>query len=294
MATTPDTPDGVLAVDKPEGPTSHDVVARARRALHERRIGHTGTLDPFASGLLLLCIGRATRIAEYLTRQPKSYRATLRLGAATATDDRTGDVIASSDAWRTLSHAGIAAALQAEVGQRPQTPPAYSAKKIEGRRAYQLARAGAAVAVASADVEIASIDLIDVALPDVTFDVRCSSGTYIRAIARDVGERLGVYGHLGALRRTAIGEHRVADALPLDALDDEARVRAALITPADAVRGMPRIEVDSDGAAAIAHGRALDVANAPDADPVAVVHAHALIAIASVRAGRVHPRKVFL
>ena len=294
MTTKPDAPEGVLPVDKPEGPTSHDVVARARRALGERRIGHTGTLDPFASGLLLLCIGRATRIAEYLTGMPKSYRAMLRLGTATATDDRTGDVVASSESWRTLGDEDVRAALQAEVGARAQLPPAYSAKKIDGRRAYQLAREGAAVAVASADIEIEHIDVIDIALPDVTFDVRCSSGTYSRAIARDVGERLGTHAHLSALRRTAIGPHSVAGALQLDALDDEPRWRSALIAPADAIRDMPRIEVDADGHTAVAHGRALDAAGTLDADPVAVLHAGSLIAIGAVRNGTLQPRKVFL
>ena len=294
MTTKPDAPEGVLPVDKPEGPTSHDVVARARRALGERRIGHTGTLDPFASGLLLLCIGRATRIAEYLTGMSKSYRATLRLGTATATDDRTGDVVATSESWRTLSDEDVRAAFHAEVGARAQLPPAYSAKKIDGRRAYQLAREGAAVAVASADIEIEHIDVIDIALPDVTFDVRCSSGTYIRAIARDVGERLGTHAHLSALRRTAIGPHRLVDALPLDELDDEPRWRSALIAPADAIRDMPRIEVDVDGYAAVTHGRALDASGTLDAEPVAVLYAGSLIAIGAVRNGTLQPRKVFL
>lgn len=294
MTTKPDVPEGVLPVDKPEGPTSHDVVARARRALGERRIGHTGTLDPFASGLLLLCIGRATRIAEYLTGMSKSYRATLRLGSATATDDRTGDVVATSEAWQTLTHDDIAAALHAEVGARAQLPPAYSAKKIDGRRAYQLAREGASVAIASADVEIEQIDVVDIALPDVTFDVRCSSGTYIRAIARDVGERLGTHAHLSALRRTAIGPHRIEDALPLEALADESRWRRALIEPAEAVRHMPHLDVDADGLAAVAHGRALNAAGAPDAEPVAVLHTGSLIAIGAVRQGMLQPRKVFL
>lgn len=294
MAATPDAPQGVLPIDKPEGPTSHDVVALARRALHERRIGHTGTLDPFASGLLLLCIGRATRIAEYLTGMSKSYRATMRLGAATATDDLTGELVASSESWRILSADQIAVALQAEVGRRLQTPPDYSAKKIEGRRAYKLARAGEDVAMQAAEIEIEDIALVDVALPDVTFDVRVSSGTYIRAIARDVGERLGTHAHLRALRRTAVGEHGVADALPLDALADEERVRAALITPADALGGMTRVQVDAYGAGEIAHGRGLALAAMPDADPVAVVQDHTLIAIAAVSDGRLRPRKVFL
>src|SRR5690606_5028509 len=174
--------EGVLPVDKPAGPTSHDVVAQARRALGERRIGHTGTLDPFASGLLLLCVGRATRIAEYLTDMPKAYRATMRLGAATDTDDATGSVVAESDAWRTLDDATIRAAFAAEAGRRPQRPPAYSAKKIAGERAHRLARRGEIVELPDVDIEVHAIEVIAIALPEITFHVRCSSGTYIRSI----------------------------------------------------------------------------------------------------------------
>lgn len=285
--------EGVLPVDKPAGPTSHDVVALARRALGERRIGHTGTLDPFASGLLLLCLGRATRIAEYLTGMDKSYRATLRLGVVTDTDDPTGAVLAESDAWRTLDETTIRAAFAAELGRHAQQPPAYSAKKVAGERAYRLARRGETVELPAVDVDIHAIEVVSITLPDVTFDVRCSSGTYVRSIARDVAARLGPGGHLTALRRTAIGPHAVERAVPLDRLGDAAAVAAALVPGAEALPGMPRIEVDAEDARHLTHGRAIG-RELPDAEQVVVVHDGRLLAIARSTAGRVEPRKVFV
>lgn len=293
MPTKAEQLEGVLPVDKPSGPTSHDVVARARRAIGERRIGHTGTLDPFASGLLLLCLGRATRIAEYLSDMDKSYRATLRLGSATDTDDLTGEVIAESDAWRDLDERAIRAALAAEVGPREQRPPAYSARKVAGERAYKRARRGEDVVLPSVEIEVFAIDIVAIELPDVTFDVRCSSGTYIRAIARDVGERLGSAGHLSALRRTAIGVHAVKDAIPLDALDDATRVAGALIATADALPACPRLDVGDEDARHLTHGRAI-ATTLSDAEPVVVVHDGKLLAIARAVGGSVEPRKVFV
>lgn len=285
--------EGVLPVDKPAGPTSHDVVAQARRALGERRIGHTGTLDPFASGLLLLCVGRATRIAEYLTDMPKAYRATMRLGAATDTDDATGSVVAESDAWRTLDDATIRAAFAAEAGRRPQRPPAYSAKKISGERAHRLARRGEIVELPDVDIEVHAIEVIAIALPEITFHVRCSSGTYIRSIGRDVAERLGTLGHLTALRRTAIGPHSVADALATDRLDDPVAVASVLIAPAAALATFPRLSVGEDDARHLTHGRPVSCA-LPDAQTIVVLHDDRLLAIGRAAGGRLEPNKVFV
>lgn len=285
--------EGVLPVDKPVGPTSHDIVAQARRALGERRIGHTGTLDPFASGLLLLCIGRATRIAEYLTDMSKSYRATMRFGATTDTDDATGSVVAESSAWQSLDDARIRAAFAAETGVRPQRPPAYSARKVSGERAYRLARRGEEVELPEVEVEIHAIDVIGIALPDATFHVRCSSGTYIRSIARDVADRLGTCGHLAALRRTAIGPHSVADALSLEQLGDPAAVAAALIAPAAALATFPRMSVDEDDARHLTHGRPVQCA-LPDAETILVLHEDRLLAIGRAAGGRLEPNKVFV
>ncbi|HET9984771.1 MAG TPA: tRNA pseudouridine(55) synthase TruB [Longimicrobiales bacterium] len=287
-------PDGVLPVDKPEGPTSHDAVAVARRVLGVRRIGHTGTLDPFASGLLLLCVGRATRIAEYLTGLPKTYRALARLGIATDTDDRTGRPIGGSETWRDLSAAEVEAALQAMVGPQLQVPPAYSAKKQGGERMYERARRGEPVDLPAVPVTIHGIDVVGLDLPDVEFDVECSSGTYIRSIARDLGERLGTGGHLVALRRTRIGRHDVGVAVPLDRLGDPETVAQAWLSPASALSHLPPAQADAREAEEISHGAPI---SAPDGLPeetlVAVVHDGGLIAVAEARGGLLRPRKVF-
>jgi tRNA pseudouridine55 synthase len=285
---------GVLPVDKPVGPTSHDVVAAARRALRERRIGHTGTLDPFASGLLLLCVGSATRLAEYLTDLPKSYRAVARLGASTETDDHTGAVVATSEEWRTLSPERVREALSRMEGPLLQVPPAYSAKKVAGERMYDRARRGEAVELAPVPVHIYRIEVLSIDLPEVEFEVECSSGTYIRAIARDLGEALGVGGHLAALRRTRIGVHDVSRAVPLAALGEPEAVAAAWIPPAEALAQLPRVEVAEEAAAAIAHGKAVPApAGGGEGAVVAVTAGGELLAVAEARGGLLHPRKVF-
>ncbi len=285
---------GVLPVDKPEGPTSHDIVARARRALGTRRIGHTGTLDPFASGLLLLCLGRATRIAEYLTGLDKTYRATARLGAVTDTDDRTGAVLATSDAWRSLDAARVEEALQGLAGSQLQVPPAYSAKKVEGERMYARARRGEPVALPPVPVTIHRIEVLELELPDVRFEVECSSGTYIRALARDLGARLGVGAHLAALRRTRVGEHDIGAAIPAQGMDDPEVVRSAWITPAQALRHMPHVPVSAGQAAELGHGGPIFApADLPAQELVAVCEGDDLVAIAECSAGMLRPRKVF-
>ncbi|HET7461242.1 MAG TPA: tRNA pseudouridine(55) synthase TruB [Longimicrobium sp.] len=289
-------PVGVLPVDKPEGPTSHDVVGRVRRALKTRAVGHTGTLDPFASGLLLVCVGPATRLAEYLTGLPKTYVATMRLGAATDTDDLTGEVIGGSEEWRAVTREQVAAALQAQVGTIQQVPPVYSAKKVDGERMYAAARRGESVDRTPATVSIYGIRLIGMELPDVEFEVECGAGTYIRAIARDAGDLLGVGAHLRTLRRTRVGPHAVERAVPLDLLDDVDRVRAAMLSPLEAVAHLPRAIVDDPGIAALRHGRALRAsADVPEARPVALATEDgALLAIGERTGDLIQPRKVFI
>jgi|SRR5690606_16037219 len=284
--------DGVLPIDKPAGPTSHDIVARARKALGIRRIGHTGTLDPFASGLLLLCIGRATRLAEYLTGLPKTYEATLRLGVRTDTDDLTGAVVSESDAWQTLSREAIEEALLELRGTYDQVPPAYSARKVGGERAYRIARAGATPELEPAEVRVYDLEVTRVALPEVDFTVRCSAGTYIRAIARDAGERLGVGAHLSALRRTSIGEFGVAQALPADSLEDEVARAAAFVSPVDAVAHLPQLDVVDDDALDIRHGRTIAAPSGLHGT-VAITSAGALLAIGESDGSVIRPRKVF-
>ena len=288
-------PCGVLPVDKPVGPTSHDAVAAVRRALKTRQVGHTGTLDPFASGLLLVCVGPATRLAEYFAPLPKTYVATMRLGEATDTDDHTGEVIASSDAWRTLSRERIEGALAAQVGSIQQLPPAYSAKKVDGQRMYALARRGGEVERTPVTVTIHAIRVVSIHLPEVVFEVDCGRGTYIRAIARDAGEALGVGGHLRELRRTRIGPHDVARAVPMDGLGEEDRVRAAMIPPAEAVSHLPRVVADERGEADLRFGRAVAAPEGFAAEgPVAVVSAAGeLLAVGEAADGVVRPRKVF-
>jgi tRNA pseudouridine55 synthase len=286
---------GVIPLDKPEGPTSHDVVARTRRALGTRRVGHTGTLDPFASGLLLVCVGNATRLAEYLTALRKRYVATMRLGVATDTDDHTGEPISESDGWRELTEAEIGAALREQVGERLQLPPRYSAKKVAGERMYAAARRGEEVERAAVPVTIHSIRVLRIDLPEVEFEVDCGSGTYIRAIARDAGEALGVGAHLTRLRRTRVGDFSVEQALPLDALADAEAVDAAILSPARAVGHLASVEVDETGIRAIGYGQGVPASpDTPTGVPVAMLAGpDRLVAIGERVGERIQPRKVF-
>lgn len=282
----------ILPVDKPAGPTSHDVVASARRALRTRRIGHTGTLDPFASGLLLLCVNGATRIAEYLSDLPKTYIARARLDGHTLTDDDTSEVIDGSEAWRRLTGDQVRAALQAQVGEILQMPPQFSAKKIAGARAYDIARRGDVATLSPVPVQIYRIEVRSIELPDVSFEVECASGTYIRAIARDVGNTLGTGGYLTELRRTRVGEHHVDSAVPLGEIGDDARVRAASLAPLQALRHIESVSLNDAEAKAIRFGQMIEQTT-NTAGPVLLVHASRLIAIAFAKDGRLKPHKVF-
>jgi tRNA pseudouridine55 synthase len=294
----------VLPVDKPVGPTSHDIVARARRALKNRRVGHTGTLDPFASGLLLLCVGSATRVAEYLTMLPKTYEAELLLGAATDTDDHTGTVVTASDGWRTLDAATVRAAFERWRGTHEQTPSQYSAKKVDGERAYDAARRGETVAIKPVMITIYDIVIDAMDLPCVKFTVTCSSGTYIRALARDIGDALGCGAHLTSLRRTRVGDHDVTRAVPLDRLDDAALVESVALSALDAVSHMPRVDLSDADVKEISHGRAVRMpapgTPATPATPVAPVAPIALayngdlVAIAYADGELLRPKKVLL
>lgn len=290
---------GVLPVDKPSGPTSHDVVARARRALDIRKIGHTGTLDPFASGLLLLCVGSATRLAEYLTGLDKTYRATVRLGTSTDSGDPEGAVVGESDAWRGLDAADVEAALAGFRGRISQVPPRFSAKKIAGERAYRRARRGEEVELEAVEVEVHELELERLDLPDVEIRLRCSSGTYVRALGRDLGERLGALAHLARLRRTRAGTVSVEDAVSLDGLEDARAVERAWISPARAVAHLPSVEVAGDEAVRLAHGQTIRLrdeapATALPQETVAVLRGSDLVAVAARQGDRLRPRKVFL
>lgn len=287
------------------------MVARVRRAFKTRRVGHTGTLDPFASGLLLLCINNATRIAEYITPMRKTYEAELVFGAATDTDDRTGTVTATSDAWRALDAAAIANAFAAWQGERVQLPSQFSAKKVDGQRAYDAARRGVAVELQPVAVTIYDLTVLDVVLPLVRFRVTCSSGTYVRALARDIGAELGVFAHLTTLRRTAIGAHAVDGAVTPELLDDEAAVDAAKIGVLTAISHLRRVDITDEDVAHISHGRQIPMhrdepgvitLHCDDrvsfdrsiADELALVHDGELVAIGERHGSMIQPRKVLL
>ncbi len=285
--------DFVLPVDKPEGPTSHDVVQAARRSLGQRRIGHTGTLDPFASGLLLLCVGRATRLAEYLSALDKTYEAVAVLGRSTDTLDREGTLVEERGGWEALDATRIEEALAGYRGELDQIPPQYSAKKVGGVAAHRIARRGDSVELAPARVRVYSLELTQVDLPRIGLRVRCSTGTYIRALARDIGDALGVGAHLESLRRTAMGGFSVERALAFGALGDSEAVRAVALDPLDALAHLPTLAVDDEAAARLLHGGSVPFADDGLHGPVTVSHEGVLLAIGEPIAGALHPKKVF-
>lgn len=289
---------GVLPVDKPSGPTSHDVVSEVRKALDLRRVGHTGTLDPFASGLLLVCVGPATRLAEYLTDPDKTYLAEARLGMGTATHDPEGEVMSRSEGWRSLAREDVLRALGDFRGSVLQVPPRYSAKKIGGEAAHRRARRGEAVELEARPVEIHELELTAFDLPRIGFRIVCSRGTYVRAVARDLGEALGVGAHLTALRRTDVGDFSVDEAVAFDALTGGEDLDPFLVSPARALAriGMPSVAVDPSGARRLAQGRpAGTVESGPSAGSgeVAVLLGGELVTVGFWKAGELWPRKVF-
>jgi tRNA pseudouridine55 synthase len=242
-----------LLVDKPVGPTSHDVVARVRRALGTRAVGHTGTLDPFASGLLVVLVGKATRLARFVQQRPKTYAATARLGARTATDDLTGAAIAAVPGLHEPpDRQAVEAAMRSFVGPQKQRPPAFSAKHVAGERSHVMARRGEAPELAESDIVVHAVELTGYDFPTLTFRTTVSAGTYIRALARDLGERLGMGAYLTALRREAIGELRVEQAITLEQVTPE-----ALLPPLAVLGHLPRIEVSEDEAVDLGHGRTI-------------------------------------
>lgn len=225
---------GLLAVDKPAGMTSHDVVARVRRVLGGAKVGHAGTLDPEATGVLVLCLGRATKLSAFLMECEKLYAGVGRLGIATDTQDATGRVIAERPV--TCSETDLRTAAARFVGRLQQVPPMYSAVKVEGRKLYQLARRGLEVERAARPVTVHAFEVTSVAFPDFEFHLRCSKGTYVRTIIHDLGEALGCGGHLLRLSREAQGSFRREQALAFGALDGPdgaAAIRAAMVLPAD-------------------------------------------------------------
>lgn len=245
---------GILAIDKPVGPTSHDVVDAVRRTLGVRRVGHFGTLDPFASGLLVLGIGPATRLAPFCVAHSKTYRATVRLGATSDTDDASG-VIHEARVDAIPDRPSVEAACAAWVGSVLQVPPSFSAKHVGGRRAYARARAGETVTLEAVRVEVESIEIERYAFPDLEILVRCGPGTYVRALARDLGEELGTGGLCEALRRLASGPFSVEEALALSSVEDPAALRAAVSPSWRAVAEFPAVHLDDEAGRAFAQGK---------------------------------------
>jgi tRNA pseudouridine55 synthase len=278
-------------VDKPVGPTSHDVVHRVRQALKTRAAGHTGTLDPFASGLLVVLVGRATRLARFVEGQPKRYLATARLGTQTTTDDLTGDVVARFPNPESVPEVRLREELATFLGQHPQRPPAFSAKRIAGERSYRRARRGELVELAEVPVTVHDIELVDYRPPELCFRAVVSAGTYVRALARDLGNQLGVGAHLIALRREAIGSLVVEDAVPLEQLGP-----AALLSPESVLRDLPSVELDEAARKAVVHGRAVQDREAAGqrgrGAAVALLQAGELIAVAQAEDGWLRPTVV--
>ena len=272
--------DGVLVIDKPAGMTSHDVVARARHILHERRIGHSGTLDPFATGVLVVLLGKATRLSQFLTGVDKEYEAIIRLGYSTDTGDRTGTPIPGpATEVRNWTEPEIEAALQSLRGYIDQVPPMYSAKKVDGKKLYELARRGESVERKPARVciyDFAAIrpggQLIKDNL-DGTFDfharVSCSSGTYVRTLAEDFGKRLYVGAHLAELRRTRVGDLTIDQAITLEHLKThfgEESIGAVLLPTGAGISWLPSLHLTAEDVRRVSHGREVKVAETEWAD----------------------------
>jgi tRNA pseudouridine55 synthase len=281
------TTDGLLLVDKPAGMTSHDVVLAARRAFGESRIGHAGTLDPFATGLLVLLLGRATRLLPHLDGTPKEYDATIVLGSETDTDDGEGAVVREA---AIPTDTAIEEAVARLTGRLEQIPPAYSAKRVAGQRAYEAARAGEALALAPASVEVFGWSGVRRDGNHLHAIVSCGGGTYIRALARDLGRLTGSAAHLQALRRTRSGPFRVSDATSFDDL----RTGAATLRPAlDALPTIPRVILAGDDAERVLRGGTVDRSDEP-AERAALVDGRsgALLALAQGAGSSWQPRVV--
>jgi tRNA pseudouridine55 synthase len=297
--------DGILVVLKPSGPTSHDIIALVRRLAATRRVGHGGTLDPFATGVLPVFLGKATRVAEYHLGDEKAYRATICFGAGSSTDDLEGELTPSDGP--APDRAAVAEALVGMTGRLSQRPPAFSAVKVAGRRAYARARAGETVLLEPRDVTIHALDIVswddtDPARPIAVVDVRCSAGTYIRALARDLGERLGTSAYLGALTRSASGPFTLDDAVTLDAVRDATAEGSdgirPLLRPIDlGLEAFPVVDLSAAEVSAVARGQFVrPAAGTPHAAERYRLRGPdgTLVAIAASSAGRLAPDKVFI
>lgn len=234
---------GMLIVDKEKGITSHTVVNQLRRLYGLKKVGHTGTLDPFATGVLPMCLGAATRLSEYMVGLDKTYQATLKLGERTDTQDLTGEILQQSD--KRVTDEEVGRVIGEFVGEIEQLPPMYSAIKVDGKKLYELARQGIEIERKKRRVTIYRLDILKIEFPFVEIEVHCSSGTYIRTLADDIGERLGTFAHLTELRRTGVGDYRIKKAVPIKTLEEmtEEEQRSKLIPLDYCVPFIPRVDL---------------------------------------------------
>ncbi|HSU89020.1 MAG TPA: tRNA pseudouridine(55) synthase TruB [Terriglobia bacterium] len=278
---------GILVIDKPEGMTSHDVVLAIRKKFHVEKAGHLGTLDPMATGVLPVCVGKATRVAQYVPNSPKEYTGEIRFGFWTNTYDREGSPASEEKPLASDAGAGeIREAMQSLTGVLDQAPPPFSAKKIGGVPSYKLARRNLAVEIAPSRVEVQQFELLGFEPPFARFRVVCSPGTYVRSLAHDLGQKLGCGAHLSALRRTRSGEFRVEEAVPLD------RAAASnLISMDRLLTSWPRIDVSETDEVKVVHGNQIRGDCAGDFARIFNKKGE-FIAVASVESGWVRPRLV--
>ncbi|MGH2703302.1 MAG: tRNA pseudouridine(55) synthase TruB [Actinomycetota bacterium] len=269
-------PDGVLIIDKPPAMTSHDVVDAVRKRFRTKRVGHAGTLDPDATGVLMLGLGKATRFLSYAQASPKRYRTTAVFGVTTSTQDASGEIVEKLPV--DINEAGVRAAMSSLTGKIEQIPPMVSAVKVGGERLYRKALRGESVERSARPVTIHAFELLSLTAdpPEAVLDVRCSGGTYVRTLVHDLGAKLGCGAHLRELRRIENGGFTDSEAVPLDAVDD-----SDLLPILDAVRELPRVEIDEDAARLVSHGRRLPLESGElsQGDAVAVVHGGELVAV---------------
>lgn len=288
--------EGILVVDKATGPTSHDVVAMARRTLQIRRIGHCGTLDPLASGVLVLCIGPMTRLSDWISRGRKEYEATVRLGATSSTDDALGEIRPGGGGLPCLDQ--IEAAMVPLRGCIDQVPPAHCAVKVDGVRSYRRARRNEVVELSPRPVRVDRFEIVDFEPPRLRIRVECGKGTYIRSLARDLGAALGCGAYIESLRRLRIGTMCVEDAVGLETLragDDPEALQAAYVEPRLALRGiLEPLDIDADAARVFAHGQPVAVVDARPGEERSVFAGGRLVGIGRTgEGGQVQPARVF-
>ncbi|MCP4199025.1 MAG: tRNA pseudouridine(55) synthase TruB [Proteobacteria bacterium] len=302
MMTSPNFMNGLLLVDKPSGPTSFDVVRTVRRAAGLRKVGHTGTLDPLASGLIVVCLGQGTKLVPFLMDTDKRYLARVKLGTGTDTDDALGDVVEEA-AVPVLERASLERKLGEFVGRLQQVPPKFSAIKKDGEPLYRKARRGEEVTPEAREVEIICLALTGVTADQLDLDVRCGKGTYIRSLARDIAKSLGTCGHLESLRRVETAGFSVEHALALDnveAVAKEGRLSECLIPLAEAIPAMPKVQLGAEEEKNIRNGQAVPCVQTSGTDPVAqrgyvrlLGVDNRLCAMATVSDGHLRPKKVF-